>query len=43
MRLLVFFTLINGMTTGREYQDPIWPVDAYILCFVSGPLAVDIW
>ena len=41
--VFVFFTLINGMTTGREYQDLIWPLDAYILLFVFGPLAVNIW
>ena len=41
--VFVFFTLINGMTTGREYQDLIWPIDAYILLFVFAPLAINIW
>ena len=41
--VFVFFTLINGMTTGREYQDLIWPLDAYILLFVFAPLAINIW
>lgn len=33
----IFFTLINGMTTGREYQDLIWPVDVYVLLFIFIP------
>ena len=39
----VFFTLINGLTSGREYQDLIWPLDVYVLLFIFLPLAVNIW
>ena len=39
----VFFTLINGLTTGREYQDLIWPLDIYMLLLVFAPLALNIW
>ena len=35
----IFFTLINGLTTGREYQDLIWPLDIYVIVFIFLPLA----
>jgi len=41
--VVVFFTLINGITTGREYQDLVWPVDVYVLLFMLIPLAINVW